>query len=184
MEKAERKTKNDIPGRSTRNKISIFRFPFSVKKVCSACGSESNRETASFCLVCGKSLDEGYQPLDAIRSSYGLQRKSLGIAKEYKPTALFEVEKNVVSETAWACVVYAMVPYLGILFVPFAFLAGGYGYVIARRNPDLGGGRLALICIGLSFVILAVQIFLWWLLYIIPEIGVGIFVASIREIVA
>lgn len=140
---------------------------------CSACGSESNRETANFCLVCGKLLDEGYQPLDAIRSSYGLQRKSLRIAKEQKPVTLFEEEKNYVSETAWAAVVYAMVPYLGILFIPFAFLAGGYGYFAARRRPHLGGGRLALICVGLSFVILAVQIFLWWLLYIIPELGVG-----------
>lgn len=172
MENGERKTKNEIRDSGIRNTFSTFRFPFSIKKICSACGGESNRETASFCLVCGKCLNEGYQPLDAIRSSYGLQRKSLVIAKETKPPALFEEEKNTVSETAWACVVYAMVPYLGILFVPFAFLAGGYGYLVARRRPNLGGGRLALICIGLSFVILGLQIFLWWLLYIIPEISI------------
>jgi len=173
MENGERKTDNDIQNRTPRDKIPALRSSFSAANVCSACGSESNRETAIFCLVCGKALDEGYQPLDALRSSYGLQRKHLGITEQHTPVALFQEVKNSVSETAWACVVYAMVPYLGILFIPFAFFAGSYGYVVARRRPNLDGGRLALICIALSFVILAVQIFLWWLLYIIPEIGIG-----------
>jgi hypothetical protein len=41
----------------------------------------------------------------------------------------------------------------------------------ALREPQLGGRRLALISIGVSFIVLAMQIFLWWLLYIIPELG-------------
>ena len=46
---------------------------------CAACGAEARRETASFCLVCGKSLDEDYQPLDTLRASYRLQGKSVSI---------------------------------------------------------------------------------------------------------
>jgi hypothetical protein len=84
---------------------------------------------------------------------------------------LFEKNENSVSETAWACVVYSFVPYLGILFVPFAFLVGSFGVLVSYRKPYLGGRRLSLVSIGLSFVVLVVQIFLWWLLYFIPEIG-------------
>ena len=84
---------------------------------------------------------------------------------------LFEQNKNTVSQTAWACLVYSFVPYLGILFIPLTFLIGGFGYFTALRQPQLGGRRLALISISISFVVLAVQIFLWWLLFIIPELG-------------
>ncbi|HSK74741.1 MAG TPA: hypothetical protein VK892_23790, partial [Pyrinomonadaceae bacterium] len=84
---------------------------------------------------------------------------------------LFEQNKNSVSETAWACFVYSMVPYLGILFIPLTFLIGGFGFAVSFRQPHLGGRKLSLVSIGLSFVVLAIQIFLWWLLFIIPEIG-------------
>jgi len=116
-------------------------------------------------------MGDGYEPLDALRSSYGLQRTELKLGKEIR-TGLFDETKNLASETAWACVVYSMVPYLGILFVPFAFASGGLGYVSAQRQLDAEGMRLARLCIGLSFVVLILQIFLWWLLYIIPEIGI------------
>ena len=85
---------------------------------CAACGAEARRETASFCLVCGKSLDEDYQPLDSLRASYRLQGKSFSVEKK-EDTNLFERNKNSISQTAWACLVYSIVPYLGILFVPF-----------------------------------------------------------------
>lgn len=118
-------------------------------------------------------MSEDYLPLDAIRSSYGMQRRPLKMETNANaPSDLFERQRNVVSDTAWACVVYSMVPYLGILFVPLAFITGGIGYAVARQRPQLGGGRMAGICVALSVAILAVQIFLWWLLYIIPEIGI------------
>jgi hypothetical protein len=142
--------------------------------ICSACGSEARRRNARFCLVCGKFLREGYQPLDTLRASYRLQGKKIPLAGETKPekiTNLFEKNENSVSETAWACVVYSLVPYLGILFVPLAFFIGGFGVLVSYRKPYLGGRRLSLVSVGLSFVVLVVQIFLWWLLYIIPEIG-------------
>ena len=127
---------------------------------------------AKYCPVCGKIISEGYQPLDSIRSSYGMQRKPLATPETPAPTInLFHVERNSISDTAWACVVYSMVPYIGVLFIPLAFVTGGIGYLAAQRRPQNGGGRLAIACVGLSFAILAVQIFLWWLLYIIPEIA-------------
>ena len=141
--------------------------------VCAACGTKAKRESAKFCLVCGKHLLEDYEPLDTIRSSYRLQGQSFLVenAKKEEITNLFERSENSVSQTAWACLVYSLVPYLGILFVPLTFLVGGFGYFISHRQPHLGGRKLALVCVGLSFVVLVVQIFLWWLLYIIPELG-------------
>ena len=119
-------------------------------------------------------MSEDYQPLDAIRSSYRMQRKELRIERSAASAghvSLFSAERNAMSETAWACVVYSMVPYIGILFVPLALVIGGVGYAAARRHPQIGGGRVAIVSVSLSLGILVVQIFLWWLLYIIPEIG-------------
>jgi hypothetical protein len=152
-----------------------FRNPQTAirNRVCSACGMESRRGDAKFCLTCGKLLREDYQPLDTLRASYRMQGKTflLENAKREEITNLFEQNENTISHTAWACVVYSFVPYLGILFVPLAFLVGGFGYFVSFRQPDLGGRRLALTCVGLSVIVLVVQIFLWWLLYIIPELG-------------
>lgn len=156
-----------------REELSVIRFPFFVNSVCSACGAEARRGNAKFCLTCGKLLEEDYQPLDTLRSSYRLQGKTFLIENKRTEeiTNLFERNENSISHTAWACVVYSFVPYLGILFVPLAFLVGGFGYFASYRQPNLGGRRLALICVALSLVVLAIQIFLWWLLYVIPELG-------------
>jgi hypothetical protein len=64
-----------------------------------------------------------------------------------------------------------MVPYLGILFIPLAIGVGTAGYVANRRTLH-DGGRRALWCVGLSLVLLIIQLILWWLLYLIPEIGI------------
>lgn len=144
--------------------------------ICPACGSKANRLAAKYCLVCGKSLTEDFQPLDNIRSSYGLQQQILEPLEDRQVTerhSLFEENENTVADTAWACVVYSMVPYLGILFVPFGFILGIYGYYSSANEPETGGKSLAAVSVGLSGIILAIQVFLWWLLYIIPEIGIG-----------
>lgn len=143
-------------------------------RICSACGAESQRIGAKFCLVCGKNLREDYQPLDTLRASYRMQGKSFQLAEKARReevTKLFETNENSVSETAWACLVYSLVPYLGILFIPLTFVIGSFGVFVSYRKPYLGGRRLSLASIGLSFVVLVVQIFLWWLLYIIPDLG-------------
>jgi preprotein translocase subunit Sec61beta len=140
---------------------------------CTACGARPRRGNAKFCLICGKLLREDYQPLDRLRASYHLQGKSFGFqtAGSGEVKDLFVQNKNSVSQTAWACLVYSMVPYLGILFIPLTFVIGGVGYATAVRRPQLGGRKLALMSIAVSFVVLAVQLFLWWLLYIVPGLG-------------
>ena len=119
-------------------------------------------------------LIEDYQPLDTLRSSYRLQGKSFlaeNAPHEEEIKDLFEINKNPASETAWACFVYSMVPYLGILFVPFTLILSSFSFLVSVKNPALGGRKLSLASFGLSFPILAVQILLWWLLYIIPELA-------------
>lgn len=140
---------------------------------CPACGAEAVRASAVYCLICGKHLGEGYQPLDTLRSSYRLQGRAFLMEnnKYEEPRDLFAVNRNTVSEIAWACFVYSLVPYLGILFVPFTILIGTAGIGVFLRRPSLGGGRLAGVSIGLSVVVCGVQVFLWWLLYIIPELA-------------
>ncbi len=162
-------------GNSSRQSESNCLLPAAVaySQICSACGTEARRGNAKFCLVCGKLLREDYEPLDALRASYRLQGQSFLVenAPREEVTDLFKQNENSVSQMAWACFVYSLVPYLGILFVPFTFLVGGFGYFVSLRQPHLGGRKLALISFGLSFVVLAVQVFLWWLLYIIPELA-------------
>ena len=106
-----------------------------------------------------------------IRSSYRLQGRKLPKMPGHGGD-LFRRERNSISDTAWACAVYSMVPYLGILFVPFALSVGTAGYVVNRRKPEPGGERKSLLCLGLSVVLLIVQLMLWSLLYLIPEIGI------------
>jgi hypothetical protein len=55
--------------------------------------------------------------------------------------------------------------------VPLAFSVGLVGVAVSFQKPNLGGRKLALISVSLSFVVLLIQIFLWWLLYFIPELG-------------
>ena len=119
-------------------------------------------------------MSEGFQPLDAIRSSYRLQRRQLPYASSSGDTvnALFERDRNTIADIARACTVYSMMPYLGILFIPLALVLGGFGYVAFRQRPHIGGERSSLICVGASLVLLAIQIVLWWLLYLIPELGI------------
>lgn len=169
MENGKWKTENEKL-ETAQEQFSTFHFPLSV---CSACGAEARRDDAKFCLTCGKLLGEDYQPLDTLRASYRLQGKTFQIENTQKEEIvnLFEKNENTAAHTAWACLVYSFVPYLGILFVPLAFAVGGFGYVVSYRRPDLGGRKLALACVGLSFVVLVIQVFLWWLLYIIPELG-------------
>jgi hypothetical protein len=158
---------------SEREELSIINYQLPIKKYCSACGAESEREGAKFCPVCGKLLVEDYQPLDSLRASYRLQGKFFLVenAKKEEISNLFPKNENAISETAWACVVYSFVPYLGILFVPLAFAVGFIGVAVSFQKPNLGGRKLALTSVAVSFIVLAIQVLLWWLLYIIPEVG-------------
>ncbi|HEV2761620.1 MAG TPA: hypothetical protein VGV38_01400, partial [Pyrinomonadaceae bacterium] len=83
--------------------------------------------------------------------------------------ARYAVRENGALRTASAFATYALVPYLGIVFCPGALVAGALAYARARRAPYPRGRRDALVSIGLGLLILAVQLFLWWLLYKVPE---------------
>jgi hypothetical protein len=84
---------------------------------------------------------------------------------------LFEENNNSISEMAWAFTVYSLVPYLGILFVPFGIICGGFAVYFSFKNPQIGGRKLSINSIIASFVIFFVQILFWYLLYIIPELA-------------
>ena len=152
-----------------REKLSFINYPLSI--ICPACGTTATRDYAKFCRVCGKLLLEEYQPLDTLRASYRLQGKKFQVAEAEEVTELFVENKNSASSTASAFVVYSLVPYLGILFCPGALLMGGIGAYVSYRKPYLGGGRTSIYSIVLSVIIFAIQVLLWWLLYIIPELG-------------
>ena len=152
-----------------REKLSVINYPLSI--ICPACGTTATRDYAKFCRVCGKLLLEEYQPLDTLRASYRLQGEKFQVAEAEEVTELFVEKKNSASSTASAFVVYSLVPYLGILFCPGALLMGGIGAYVSYRKPYLGGGRTSIYSIVLSVIIFAIQVLLWWLLYIIPELG-------------
>lgn len=145
-----------------------------IPRECPACGTTAVASYGGGCRVCGKLLSEDYQPLDMLRASYGLQRAALVTPETAagKTAVLFATdEKNAAAQISWASFVYSLVPYLGILFIPFTLASAAVGYAAAARRPVIGGERLAATSFGLSFPVLALQIFLWWLLYIIPELA-------------
>jgi hypothetical protein len=80
-----------------------------------------------------------------------------------------ETNRNGASATALAFTTYALVPFLGILFVPGAVLVGAVGLVYSYRAPQGGGRRAALASILFGTVILGVQVFLWWIIVTVPE---------------
>lgn len=82
---------------------------------------------------------------------------------------------NGASSSSLACVAYALVPYLGILFCPGALLFGGVGLVRSLRTPRAGGRRESALGIALGVVILCAQLLLWWILYKVPEWSRGNF---------
>jgi hypothetical protein len=147
-------------------------------RVCPACGIAARRAAARFCSACGRSLDESYLPADALRASYNLQprrvSRSLGGTRR-KPlkssmsSISTVLNRNGASTTALAFVTYALVPYLGILFCPGALLMSGVGLYHSYRTPERGGRRASYSCLAFGLLIFCAQLFLWWILYKIPQ---------------
>ena len=73
------------------------------------------------------------------------------------------------ASSALACVAYALVPYLGILFCPGALLFGGVGLVRSLRSGRAGARRDSALGLALGLLILCAQLLLWWILYKAPE---------------
>jgi hypothetical protein len=73
------------------------------------------------------------------------------------------------ASTAFAFVTYGLVPYLGILFCPGALVFGGLGLVRALRTGRRGHARASALGLALGLLVLCAQVFLWWILYKVPE---------------
>jgi hypothetical protein len=151
--------------------------------VCPACGAQARRGDARFCATCGRSLEEQYRPTDALRASYHLHRPASGRggssrgARKSPPvskkrpmsTMLPAINRNGASTTALAFMTYALVPFLGILFVPGAVLIGAAGLLYSYRAPHKGGRRASVASIFFGLVILGVQLLLWWIIIKVPQ---------------
>ena len=151
------------------------------RDACPACGTLARRSSARFCATCGRALEGGYFPADKLRASYhgryqAAAYESLADRGRVASPMLknFPAEnRNGASTTALAFVTYALVPYLGILFCPGALLMGSIGLVRSIRSPHAGGRRASYMGIILGLVLLCLQLFLWWILYKIPQWAKG-----------
>ena len=154
--------------------------PESRTRDCPGCGARARRADARFCSACGRRLDETYLPADALRASYTVQRtrpasrggRHKGGVKPVKSSMasiLPARNTNGASTTALAFVTYALVPYLGILFCPGAVLMGGVGIYNSYRAPERGGRRASYYGVAFGVLIFCAQLFLWWILYKIPQ---------------
>jgi hypothetical protein len=120
--------------------------------------------------------------VDALRASYNLpeeQRhqtlkgnggKASSMPLKSSMQSIFPARNNNgASTTALAFVTYSLVPYLGILFCPGAVLMGGVGLFNSYRAPERGGRRASTLGLIFGVLIFCAQLFLWWILYKIPE---------------
>ena len=75
-----------------------------------------------------------------------------------------------VAGIARAFATYSLVPYLGIVFCPGAVVLGTLGVVRSYRSPFAADSRRGACYVSmiLGFIVLAVQILLWWILYQVP----------------
>lgn len=138
---------------------------------CPACGT-AFREGEVLCGVCQKRAGDDYQPLDMVRSSYRLHGIAAVWPNTENVTELFPPDnRNTASQIAWASFVFSLVPFLGILFVPVTLVSGVAGYFAQIRRPGIGGGATAALSFWLSFAVTGIQVLLWWLMYIVPELA-------------
>ena len=73
------------------------------------------------------------------------------------------------SATARAFATYSLVPYLGILFCPGAVLVGTLGVFRSYSSRGATSTRTACyVSTAVGFVVLLVQLLLWWILYKVP----------------
>jgi hypothetical protein len=143
--------------------------------LCAVCSERARRPSAKFCAVCGHDLREDYAPLDALRASYNLRKQTVkpdvSPPKSNMKDELFLENHNSAASIAMAFIVYSLVPYLGILFCPGALVFGGIGLAVSFQKPQLGGRQSSTYSLLLGLIILAIQVLLWWLLYIVPELN-------------
>lgn len=71
--------------------------------------------------------------------------------------------------TARAFATYSLVPYLGILFCPGAVVLGAVGVIRSYRSAELTARKACYVSAIVGLVVLAIQLFLWWMLYQAPS---------------
>jgi hypothetical protein len=142
-----------------------------ANRVCAKCGRGGHRAKARFCSGCGTKLEEGYAPAEGLKESYSslaYRKPRKGRDGTHHRSSIRETRPTN-PESALAFVTYALVPYLGILFCPGAVLAGGLGLYRSVGPGREIRRRGALMAILLGLLTFVIQLFLWWLLYKIPE---------------
>lgn len=80
-------------------------------------------------------------------------------------SSLFETKKPFASSAVWACSVYSLVPFVGVVFVPFVFLFG----LIAVVKSGGAQRRSAIVAMAIGSAVLIGQLVLWWLLFMVPH---------------
>ncbi len=158
----------------------------SQSSLCPACGAEVRRSSARFCSTCGRTLDaHGYRPADSLRASYHQHRVRI-VVKAATPKrvraprrivcagvtprkTIFPHNLNAATATALAFVVYSLVPYLGILFCPGAIVMGGVGLFQTSSTEQHVGRHASALSMLIGLLLFCVQIFLWLLLYRVPQ---------------
>ena len=80
--------------------------------------------------------------------------------------SLFGEKKPFAGSAVWACTVYALVPLVGVVFLPFVLVLG----IASLVRGDVS----ALRPMAMGLVILAVQLVFWWVLYAVPKWGVQV----------
>ncbi|MGH9943046.1 MAG: hypothetical protein ACRD9R_11895 [Pyrinomonadaceae bacterium] len=143
--------------------------------------------------------DSAYEPADSLLSSYHRQRlgaphdmtlsenqsikserlNAVATPRRRRALAVWllgprnESAGGAAAATAAAFIAYGLVPYLGILFCPGALVFAGVA--LARTHGPAGrwqarhAKRAAVRRLLLALVVLGVQLFLWWILYKVPE---------------
>jgi hypothetical protein len=178
----------NAPGESARGVRGGEVSPAEAPRACGACGARPRRSAARYCSTCGQELGREYSPADSLRASYRFERPretwGLNVAprnvrrhrahvrvasKSLRVNVMPRRNENGASSSSLACVAYALVPYIGILFCPGALLFGGVGLLRAWRTPHAGGRRESVLGVAFGVVILCAQLVLWWILYKVPE---------------
>ena len=80
---------------------------------------------------------------------------------------MIDLDRNGASSAARAFATYSLIPYLGILFGPGAVVMGGVEVVKSYHRPD--GRVTGFASIAAGVISLGAQLFLWWILYRVPE---------------
>jgi predicted membrane channel-forming protein YqfA (hemolysin III family) len=76
---------------------------------------------------------------------------------------------NDIAATARAFATYSLVPYLGILFCPWAVVVGTVGVFRSYSSPETRVARTTCyVSTAVGIIVLIAQLLLWWILYRVP----------------